>query len=271
MPLRFVYATDIHGDLSKYEKVYQFALDHDINLIHLGADLLPKGSDIEVKQKKFIKKDFKNFYETCEDKGIKVLSFFGNDDLYPMKKYYREYADLLDERPYTQDGYEFKAYGYVLDYPFGLKTACKLDYSGWRFPEEYISAPFEYTEKKGWETVKDLGKYFAKKGTIEDDLKKIRATDKTIMAIHMPPQSLNLDVCIDGRRVGSKAVLDWAVKNQPLVLLTGHIHESPSVTGTWKVAVGKTLVIQPGQSELDTVLVLIELEEDGVKTYLVKL
>jgi Icc-related predicted phosphoesterase len=270
MPLQILYATDLHGDLSKFDKVYQFALDTETKLIHLGADLLPKGSNIAVQQKTFIKKDLKEFYKKCEGNGIKVLSFFGNDDLYVMKRFFREYADLLDEKPYTQDGYEFKAYGYVQDFPFGLKTACKLDSPGWKFPETYLSEPVDYTEK-GWVVISDVNKYFAEKGSIEEDLNKIKANDKTIMAIHMPPCSLYLDVCVGGRRVGSKAVLNWIEKNQPFICLCGHIHESPSVTGIWKTVVGKSLVIQPGQLEDDTVAVMVEIEKNDIQTHLIKI
>jgi Icc-related predicted phosphoesterase len=71
--------------------------------------------------------------------------------------------------------------------------------------------------------------------------------NKTIYVIHMPPHKLGLDQCFHGAKVGSKAVYDFVLKNQPLLSLHGHIHESPDVTGRWHAKLGNTLCIQPGQ------------------------
>jgi uncharacterized protein len=37
------------------------------------------------------------------------------------------------------------------------------------------------------------------------------------------------------------------MKQQPLLALHGHIHESPVYSGIWKAQIGKTICIQPGQ------------------------
>lgn len=267
--MTFLYTTDLHGDLSKYEKVYQYAVENNINLIHMGADLLPKGDDIAGRQKHFVKIELKKFYHKCHERKIRVLAFWGNDDLYTRKIYFREYAELLDEHPYHQGEYEFRAYPYVQDYPFGLKTACKLDSDGWRCPEPYLSDPVEYTAR-GWENIKDIEKYFAEKGTIETDLKEIHAHNRTIMAIHQPPCALELDVCMDGRRVGSQTVFNWIKREQPLVCLCGHIHESHYKSGVWKILLGRTTIIQPGQWGEEATMVLINIEKGKVDSYLIK-
>jgi Icc-related predicted phosphoesterase len=201
-------------------------------------------------QKDFIKKYLSNFYSKCKEKDIEVMAFFGNDDLYTRKVHFRKIGSLLDETLFFKDGYEFKAYPYVQDYPFGLKTACKWDSDNWRCPDRYIHTPRDIDEN-GWIEITDIDKYFYQKNTIENDLSNIHATPKTIMAIHQPPSGMGLDVCINGRKVGSKAVQNWIQKEQPLLVLTGHIHESPQVTGLWKGNIGKTLVIQPGPAIVD--------------------
>ena len=224
--LRFLYGTDFHGRVPKYEALLSFALEQKIPLIHLGSDLLPKGSDILKEQKKFVNGYLREFYDRCHDRDIEVLAFFGNDDVYTRKKYFRKYASLLDETPLEKNGHSFRAYPYVQDYPFGLKTACKLDHSGWECPEEYLGRPVDCSDQ-GFVTIENPEEYFLKKGTIEDDLKAIHLDSKTIMAIHQPPWGLGLDVCLGNRRVGSKAVYDWIEREQanlPLVLC-GHIHE----------------------------------------------
>ena len=266
--MKFVYITDSHGDPRKYRDVLEFALKHDIKLIHLGGDILPKGTNLLKIQKRFVNNYLKDFYSECDSYGIKVIGFFGNDDIYTRKKYFRKYGDLLDEVPYKTDGYEFLAYPYVLDYPFGIKSACKLDYPGWKHTEPYLTGPCEFDDK-GYYLIEDIEDYFLQKGTIEDDLKKIFADDKTIMAMHMPPQSSGMDVCYNNKRVGSKSVLEWIYREQPLLFLSGHIHESPEMSNIWKTMFGKTLVIQPGQKTDKTTMVYIDINGKNIDAQLV--
>jgi len=284
MELRFIYTTDLHGDVRKFEDVYNHAKYTGVKLIHLGADILPKSEGMLKKQKQFIKGYLKNFYGRCHDAGITVLAFFGNDDCYTRKKYFiksiGDYGNLLDEIPFKRSGYSFKAYGYVPDHPFALKNGVKLDNKDSKPSELYpriIPTLFEGiiyklkkhpdpvdVDEKGFYNIIDLKKYFKNKGTIEDDLKSIRVGKKTIMAIHTPPSQVNLDVCPDFRRVGSDSVLHWIEKKQPLCVLSGHIHESKDM-GDWKTYIGNTLVIQPGQAYDRTTMVNVEIEDDYVE------
>lgn len=262
--LKLLYGTDFHGDISKYETILNFAIENDFKIIHLGADLLPKGSGILEVQKRFIKTYLKDFHKRCSENNIEILSFFGNDDIYSRKKYFKKYGSLLDEVPFQKEGYEFKAYPYVQDYPFGLKTACKLDYTGWKCPDPYIGTPVDLDINGGLKRIEDIEKYFNEKGTIEEDLKDIHASNKTIIAIHQPPYNLSLDVCYGNRRVGSKAVYDWIKREKPLLVLSGHIHESYEVTENWFAHIDKTLVIQPGQSEDKTNFVVIKIVKNKI-------
>jgi Icc-related predicted phosphoesterase len=268
--MRFIYTTDLHGNHTKYETVLQFAVEHQIKLLHLGADLLPKrGPDMPKLQREFINIYLKKFYQRCAEEGIKVLAFFGNDDLSVWKNDFRKYGSVLDETPYEQEGYVFTAYPFVPDYPFRLKTACKVDHKGWH-PEKYFGTPLEFTEN-GFEEIKDIEDYFARKGTIQEDLQKITGGKKTIIAIHTPPTGLSLDVCLDGREVGSLAVREWIEKEQPLLVLSGHIHENAVRTGgVWKSNLGRTTVIQPGQMD-KTNLVMVEIQDGVVELKLVVL
>ncbi|MBI4669440.1 MAG: hypothetical protein HY747_09725 [Elusimicrobia bacterium] len=69
----------------------------------------------------------------------------------------------------------------------------------------------------------------------------------------MPPAGLGLDVCQSEERVGSRAVYEFIEKTQPLLALHSHIHESPECSGAWRAVVGKTVCVQPGQSNADSV------------------
>lgn len=263
MKLEFLYTTDLHGDIEKYNHVLSVAKEHNIKLIHLGADLLPKGSGILKIQKTFINHYLKSFYQECELNHIKVLAFFGNDDCYSRKKYFKKYANLLDEDKYEQNGYIFEAYGYVPDYPFGLKTACKLDSKNWKRPFQICRAVTVNDE--GFVDIENVDEYFTQRSTIKEDLQQLHGGTNKIIAFHCPPANVDLDVCHDNRRVGSQAVCEWIEKNNVLLCLCGHIHESFQMTGKWKEQIGSTLVVQPGQLENEMSIVYIEIEDNKVK------
>lgn len=266
--MKFIYATDLHGDQHKYGAVLDYATRLGIKVIHLGADLLPKGPGILKIQKNFVKGFLADFYEEAKNKGITVLAFFGNDDIYTRKQYFRKFGSLLDENLFETEGYTFTAYGYVPDYMFGLKTACKLDYPGWWCPEDYIHDPSD-VGGEGFYGIEDIQKYFLEKGTIEEDLRTFPGGDSIIAAIHTPPFDSGLDVVPrgDGKylNVGSRAVRKWIETAQPRMVLSGHIHEAPSISGLWKCQIGKTLVLQPGQKDRGAVLVAVDVQPETIE------
>jgi len=149
----------------------------------------------------------------------------------------------------------------VPDYPFLLKTACKLDYRGWKRPKYLEGQPVYINKNRRLCAIFLIEEYFRNKSTIEEDLQEITGGDNCIISIHCPPYGLDLDVCKDGRRVGSASVYKWIEKEQPLLVLCGHIHESFEMSKIWKNTIGKTVIIQPGQSREKTHLVEIDIDE----------
>jgi Icc-related predicted phosphoesterase len=65
--------------------------------------------------------------------------------------------------------------------------------------------------------------------------------------MHSPPFGTRLDL-IQGRKpAGSRSIKTFIERNQPLLTLHGHIHESPELSGTYVDRIGETLSINPGQ------------------------
>lgn len=106
---------------------------------------------------------------------------------------------------------------------------------------------------------------------------KITDPDKTILEIHAPPYQSTIDeaplldenfnpVIRSGQivkiPVGSKAVRRFIKEKQPLLVLSGHIHESPGF-----VKIGKTWVINPGSEYSEGVFkgFLIDLIDTEIK------
>jgi Icc-related predicted phosphoesterase len=72
-----------------------------------------------------------------------------------------------------------------------------------------------------------------------------------------------MDICDHGQRVGSPAVHQFAVDNQPLIGCSGHIHESPYMHGgCWFAQVDKTIWLQPGQIDFELHYVTLEIAGD---------
>ncbi len=244
--LHFLYATDLHGNIAKYNAILVKAIEREIKIIHLGADILPKGSPLHILHKKFVTGFLEDYHKRCVDSGIELLLSFGNDDLYPFKKYYREYGKLLDETTFQYGSFNFEAYNYVPIYPFSLRTACKKDSPEWVYEEREVET-WDSDEFRFF-NIMDPERYFEEKGTIQEDLEKFNGGPNSIFACHSPPAYVGLDVCQDGRTAGSKAVFKWIEKTQPRLVLCGHIHENYTKTKNYRAEIGSSVIIQPGQS-----------------------
>ena len=62
----------------------------------------------------------------------------------------------------------------------------------------------------------------------------------------------------DGTHIGSMAVAAFIVKHRPPLVLSGHIHESPEVSGHITHIIGDTLCVNPGRAEHELRAVSVE-------------
>jgi Icc-related predicted phosphoesterase len=123
-----------------------------------------------------------------------------------------------------------------------------MDTTDYSFQEQFGSGLL--STRRGWYEIPDWFSYARTLPTIEDELNRLVRPEnvaRTIYVMHMPPARLGLDVCRDGRQVGSEAIYRFLAAEQPMLSLHGHIHESPQTSGTWRAQLGRTLCIQPGQ------------------------
>jgi Icc-related predicted phosphoesterase len=267
--MKFIYATDLHGNHEKFRTILNFAKEYDYKIIHLGSDFLPKNHNILQTQLNFIENFFCKFVKTCGDFGIELFYHWGNDDtLYSLYNAPLMISNKNKAISFIKN-YKLISYSYVPDYPFLLKDFCKSDFDNWTHPKYFFGTP-EYSDENGFHLIDDISKFFKDRGTIEEDLKNLKVDRNTICSFHCPPYGLDLDVCNDGRRVGSKSIYDWIEKEQPLLVLSGHIHENYEMTKTWKNYIKNTLVIQPGQRGACR-FVIIEIKGDEIESSLVEI
>jgi len=268
--LKILYTSDLHGNIKKYDQLYTAAKKTDVTMVINGGDMFPVGRSL-FKQDEFIETHLNNHFKKFEDLKTHYLCFPGNDDLIifdPLfnsicQKY--EYIHNIAQNKILISNHEFIGMNWVCDYPFRLKDRCRMDDNHFVFERQFGNGVLSTPD--GWKDIDDWISFAQMLPTIEDELKKLpkpQSPQKAIYVIHMPPASIGLDVCNHGAKVGSKALYRFIEKQQPMLSLHGHIHESPSVTGIWKAKIEKTICIQPGQLDNFT-YVLIDTETMVIK------
>jgi|Deesub1362B_J571_1020462.scaffolds.fasta_scaffold00005_461 hypothetical protein len=179
--------------------------------------------------------------------NIQLIVTMGNDDRLELDEVLVNHprAEYSEGRViYIKDKYEF----------FGCS---------WVNPTPWDS-PREESEE---ELYKRLNKYWS----------MIKDPRRTVLEIHAPPFQSTIDeaplldenfnpVVRSGRvvkiPVGSKAVKKFIKEKQPLLVLSGHIHESPG-----SVKIGKTWVVNPGSEYSEAIFkgFLIDIDDTEIK------
>ena len=259
--MKIIYTTDLHGNHSKYDELVKSAEELKPEVVINGGDMFPKNMDLH-KQDFFIKNKLHKHFERFEQLEIHYLCCPGNDDLKIFDELFQEecrrfdYVHDVAQKLVTINDVDFIGMNWVVDYPFRLKDRCRIDDEDYCFQMQYGTGLL--STDVGWDEIPDWRGYAKQLPTIKDELQKLPEPidDQVVYIIHMPPANLGLDVCMDGRAVGSDSVYAFIKDRQPLFSLHGHIHESPDVSGKWKNKIGKTVVIQPGQLNPMTYVVI---------------
>ena len=264
--MKLVYVTDLHGSKWKYERIFEIAQAIKADVVINGGDMLPKDGDL-FKQGKFINEYLDQYFSQFNSAGIYYLCYLGNDDLGIFDQLFEETCEKhsfvvsLAQRKFEIGNHEFIGMNWVVDYPFRLKDRCRKDTDDYQFQEQNGSGLLSTPE--GWREINDWISYANRLPTIHQEMNGLvspRNIMNAVYVIHMPPYKLGLDICYDGREVGSEAIHNFLEDNQPMLSLHGHIHESPEISGKWYGKLGRTICIQPGQSEKLT-YVMIDLPE----------
>ncbi|TFF92850.1 MAG: phosphoesterase [Promethearchaeota archaeon] len=252
--MKIIYVTDIHGVKWKYESIFDEAIANKVDIVINGGDLFPTRPSFFI-QDEFIVNFLEGYMKKFEQEGIFHLFQPANDDLAMHDELLQkvtgkfEFNRTIAQKKTKIQDYEFIGFNFVTDLPFGLKDRARMDIPDFEFQKQ-IGKPLIST-KDGLKEINNWFSYARSLPTIEEELEKLSKPDfmkKTVYVMHMPPAKVSLDVCSDARCVGSFAIYNFIKKNQPLLTLHGHIHESPQISNKWMNNIGKTICIQPGQS-----------------------
>lgn len=242
MPYKILYASDLHGNKDFYNKLIKKAKEKEIKAVIIGGDLCPKSSGTLDEAVQYQKQFLEGFF-IPELSKIKKDVFFimGNDDFRANEKLLSSNKNknlkYIHKKRFNFFSKNIVGYSFVNPTPFRLKD--------WeKFEDERKEAP---AQMFGYE-VATMKK---EEGTMEEDLKRfinLSNPKKTIYVIHAPPFNTKLDIITSGTHVGSKAIRAFIEKEQPFLTLHGHIHESPSMSGSFIDKIGNTICINAGSS-----------------------
>ena len=247
------FTSDLHGQGALYEQLVALTAARRPRVVLIGGDLAPHANGAEgvAQQRVFLQGFLVEFARRLLEgsPGTRLLLLMGNDD-------WGANADCLDEqddalwtsihgRACRVDGVRVAGLSWVPITPFGLK-----DWERWEDGGEETPARLD-----GWVSARDgvLPHRFdpaQRSPTIAgalDDLAALGPAGETLFVLHSPPRGTRCDMVGAALHVGSRAIRAFIERHQPPLVLSGHIHESPRVSSSYRDLIGRTVVVNPGQ------------------------
>lgn len=254
---RFILTSDLHQHIPKWRELVELVRSEDTDFILIAGDLLAPGNGFKGQRNFF--SELACHLKAMRDAGARVLLMLGNDDFHPLEPMLDDLAKAglcvnMNGRVHREAGFVFCGVAQVRDYPFGYKHWCVPDGDFVECPIQFRGEGLTVDEEGRWVKLRSLREHLLQKASLEQRLSALVAElqpeelPRTIWLTHQPPAEMGMDVCGDGQRVGSPTVLEFIKRQQPLLGISGHIHESPYQSGgKWIGLVGDSLWFQPGQ------------------------
>ena len=262
------FVSDLHGNTSRYEKLFSLIREEKPAAVFLGGDLFPSfgaavGGDF---LDDFLAKGFLNLKDDLGRDYPRVFLILGNDDSKGYEEELQRWMNAQEIWEYIHgravkfESYTVYGYAYVPPTPFLNKDWERYDIS--RFVD-----PGSVPPEEGFHSIEEPLNLL-EHATIQKDLAQLtgkKDLSKSIFLFHTPPYQTALDrAALDGKmidhvpldlHVGSIAVKDFILKRQPLITLHGHVHESARLTGSWMDKLGETIAMSAAHDGKELALV----------------
>ena len=247
------FTSDLHGQGDLYEQVVALAAAHRPSAVLIGGDLGPHatGAPGVRHQRVFLEGFLVEFARRLREAspGVELALLMGNDDwaanLDVLEHHHGSLWHALHGRAVTLHGHAVAGSSYVPITPFTIKDWERWEDGGDETPPR----------PTGWRSdahgVQDFTFDAADRSpTIAEalaELASLTPAEDTIHVLHSPARDCACDCIAAGVHVGSRAIRAYIEARQPKLVLSGHIHESPRVSGAWRDRIGRTPVVNPGQ------------------------
>jgi Icc-related predicted phosphoesterase len=273
------FVSDLHGHTDWYEKLFRLISDEKPHAVFIGGDIMP--SALMLKQsitdaytdfvEGFLTHSFLKLRESLGKSYPRIFLILGNDDGKFIEPEILQWEakgiwEYIHFKKVVLGEFNVYGYAYVPPTPFRMKDWEKYDVS--RYVDPGCISPEE-----GFHTI-EVQQNGIKYSTIKNDIETLTNNDdvsKSIFLFHSPPYRTNIDVApLAGKsidnvpldvNVGSIAMKQFIEKKQPLITLHGHIHESSTITGSWKDKIGKTFCFSAAYEGKELALVRFNPEE----------
>ncbi len=250
---QWFFTSDLHGQGALYEQLVAHVAARRPQAVLIGGDLCPHAAGPEgvSHQRLFLQGTFVEFarrLKECSD-GTALLVLMGNDDwsanMSSLEAHDGRLWHLLHERIVRVDGFAVAGLSWVPITPFLIK-----DWERWDDGADETPVRLEGWSSRGGSVAPWRFDPAHRKPTIAAALDELarRATDPgTFFVLHSPPFDTKCDLIHAGRHVGSRAIRSFVEARQPPLVLTGHIHESPRTSFSYRDQLGLSTVVNPGQ------------------------
>jgi len=279
--MRILYTSDIHASGDHLFSMLSVADRQDVDSIIIGGDIIPHHlphahmSGILQAQSIYLKDVFiPAIQDFRQQREVAIYLDLGNDDFICNRSMLEDHeGDLLYllhmQKHKLTDAVDIVGYMNVPPTPFGRKDWEKPDAVGQPFSPGNDVSLHGYVSTGGM--LKKTVIHLASDDTIENDLKHLSQLIERsfIFVSHAPPYNTPLDVLYNGLHAGSlgirRFIEKWSSRGKLILALHGHIHESPSRSGSISVNLGNSPCINPGQGSGDGATfqyVIIRLADD---------
>jgi Icc-related predicted phosphoesterase len=250
--VKFILTSDLHQRIQKWGDLVSAVQRERPRFVLIAGDLLPKVETVSL-QGAFFEEMAQHFRFMKQAGPVTVLTYLGNDDAHILEPLLdgleaKGLCVNLNGRIHREEGLVFCGMNRVRDYPFGYKHWCARDGDYIACPEQFCGQGLEIDEHGNLVPLASLVAYLSAKPSIGGELNRLieqrqpGEISRSVWMLHQPPSGMGMDICQDGRQVGSPTVERFIRDYQPLLGCSGHIHESPHRPGgRWMARVGRTV------------------------------
>lgn len=251
-PLWF-FTSDLHGQGALYEQLLAIAAAQRPGAVLIGGDLCPHaaGPDGVRRQRVFLQGFLLEFARRLKEASpaTSLALLMGNDDWAAnadcLEAEHGRSWSVVHERVVELHGVPVAGASWVPITPFAMK-----DWERWEDGEPEDPPRLDGWTSRNHEIVPvrlDPGR---RRPTIAEALEPLAAAsppDRTVYVLHSPPRDTSCDLTTARHHVGSRAIRAFLERHQPPIALSGHIHESPRISSSYRDRIGRTVVVNPGQ------------------------